>query len=180
MPSLPDNHDWFCQRCHAYAHHHQCHQWCHRLERGSSGRYANAETDSSKDSDTTTEAEESPLAVGTVFTGFECDVPTAPTGTAWYPHDDIYGKGRYILQLEEQEIPPPEDSEDARRRHIRLLQEEDDQHLKGLLQIQKESSSLIDQDERTKRLLEVQKESSLLIAQWLVRNIDPVTGARPL
>ena len=147
---------------------------------GSSGRYANAETDSSKDSDTTTEAEESPLAVGTVFTGFECDVPKAPTGTAWYPHDDIYGQGRYILALEEQEIPPPEDSEDARRRHIRLLQEEDDQHLKGLLQIQKESSWLIDQDERTKRLLKVQKESSLLIAQWLVRNIDPVTGARPL
>ena len=130
MPSLPDNHDWFCQRCHAYAHHHQCHQWCHRLERGSSGRYANAETDSSKDSDTTTEAEESPLAVGTVFTGFECEVPKAPAGTAWYPH----GQGSYIL--EEQEIPPPEEVPPP---------DDEFRSLIHLLRIQKESSRLIAQ-----------------------------------
>ena len=58
------------------------------------GRSASAETDSS--------SEEGHPAVGDVFTGFHCHIPTAPAGTTWYP---VYGvQGSYIL--EEQEIPP--------------------------------------------------------------------------
>ena len=59
------------------------------------GLSATAETDGS--------SEEGPLAVGTVFTGFQCEVPTAPAGTAWYPNGR---QACYILK--EQEIPPPE------------------------------------------------------------------------
>jgi hypothetical protein len=45
------------------------------------GRSAAAERDFSS------EVEQSLLAVGTVFTGFECEVPEAPAGTTWYPHE---------------------------------------------------------------------------------------------
>ena len=94
------------------------------------------------------EAEESPLAVGTVFTGFECEVPKAPAGTAWYPHGQ---QGSYIL--EEQEIPPPEEVPPP---------DDEFRSLIHLLRIQKESSRLIAEwcVEKWKRVENIQRNRS--------------------
>jgi len=123
------------------------------------GRSATAERDFSS------EAKESFLAVGTVFTGLECEVPKAPAGTQWFPLGS--GPGKYIYPNPEvphpwilkaynverilkaynveqwrQEIPPPEEIPPP-------------------------------QDFSLLTLLKIQKESTIRIAQWCIDNIEP-------
>ena len=123
------------------------------------GRSATAERNFSS------EAKESFLAVGTVFTGLECEVPKAPAGTQWFPLGS--GPGKYIYPNPEvphpwilkaynverilkaynveqwrQEIPPPEEIP-------------------------------LPQDFSLLTLLKIQKESTIRIAQWCIDNIEP-------
>jgi len=120
------------------------------------GRSATAERDFSS------EAKESFLAVGTVFTGLECEVPKAPAGTQWFPAGkDIFPdpelphpwilkaydverilKAYNVVEQWRQEIPPPEEIPPP-------------------------------QDFSLRTLLTIQKESSILIAQWCIDNIEP-------
>ena len=104
------------------------------------GRSATAERNFSS------EAKESFLAVGTVFTGHECEVPKAPAGTQWFPLGS--GPGKYIYP--KPEVPHP-----------------------WILKAGAVAAGNPTADFSLLTLLKIQKESTIRIAQWCIDNIEP-------